>query len=914
MRYKFLGLLMFVGCLHATSANSLGKSLNFLTVEETNSTINSNELSITLEKKEIGTPLKIPKGTSSAVAVDTLLIANVGSYGLGGSGITKTKWKAVLFTTGSAEYQVGSVGLVLNSSDNVYPATVGVRIAIFSVNSGVLGNELAGSAVSSLNLPDTATLKTLTLENSFTLAANTQYALVVQSNSSTGFRWANVSTLPSQSPTAYRGYTYNSMQITTDTATSWSNNPSTENAFTFSSLACPIPSAPTAAAIQRFCSNDTVASLQATVAAGETLSWFANLTGGSALTESTTLTAGNYYAQATSTLGCASARTLVVVSFNNALYFDGSDDYVGLSNNSIPDGATEFTIEAWIKPDNLNFDGNWHAIFGRQVVPGQIESRVPSLYIKSDSNMMNAKIHLSVFEDNTLTDYGFVTPTAHIIPNVWSHLAIVKEGLKFKVYVNGIFVYEVAAPNAVNITGAYQMGYVDNYYAGLIDDVRFWNTSRSALEISSKMNETLSGTETGLVDYYTFDQGIQNGSNADLTNLYDNTASANNGTLNNFALTGATSNYVPGYFAQITGTSTILLGTSSQLSHVISGGSWSSFDTNIATVSNSGLVTSVAVGSSVVSYTSCGQTTTVTITVTVPPTPSISNFNNINKTYFDGSFSIAVPTSNSAGSFSYTSSNTAVATISGTTVTILGEGTSTITANQAVNGNFSSGSITATLTITAVSILTKEGGISGTNINYVNQYGKIGGNFGLNANGAILNAKSVLLSIGDEYQGGKIAYILVSGDSGYEANVQHGLIAAIADQDPGPWSCMDTQISGADGIVLGTGNQNTIDIEAVCTSAGTAADLCFNYTNADNGTGVYSDWYLPSKDELSKLYSMKLLGYGNFNSSNYWSSTEYEGYLFAVGSFAWNQDFSNGVQIEGNDKSNSFNVRAMRSF
>lgn len=387
----------------------------------------------------------------------------------------------------------------------------------------------------------------------------------------------------------------------------------------------PLPAAPTATAIQRFCPSDTVASLQATVAAGETLEWFANATGGSALSAATTLSAGNYYAQASSALGCSSTRTLVVVSFNNALHLDGANDYVSLTSNSIPDGATAFTIEAWIKPDNLNFDGSWHAIFGRQLVSGQNNSRVPSIYIKSDSNMMNAKIHLSVFEDNTLTDYGFVTPNAHIIPNVWSHLAVVKEGLKFKVYVNGIFVYEVVAPNAVNITGAYQIGYVDNYYAGLIDDVRFWNTSRSAPEILSKMNETLSGTETGLVDYYTFDQGIQNASNAGLTTLYDKTLSANNGTLNNFALTGVTSNYVPGYFAQIIGTSTIQLGTSSQLSHVISGGSWTSSNTNIVTVSNSGLVTSVAVGSATVSYTSCGQTTAVTITVTSTP-PTISSF------------------------------------------------------------------------------------------------------------------------------------------------------------------------------------------------------------------------------------------------------------------------------------------------
>jgi hypothetical protein len=90
------------------------------------------------------------------------------------------------------------------------------------------------------------------------------------------------------------------------------------------------------------------------------------------------------------------------------------------------------------------------------------------------------------------------------------------------------------------------------------------------------------------------------------------------------------------------------------------------------------------------------QTTNFT-TLFQPPT--ISNFNNINKMYYDVPFTIGAPTSNSPGAFTYTSSNTAVATISGTTITILRGGTSTITATQAATGNFLSGSTTATLTV-----------------------------------------------------------------------------------------------------------------------------------------------------------------------------------------------------------------------
>ena len=78
---------------------------------------------------------------------------------------------------------------------------------------------------------------------------------------------------------------------------------------------------------------------------------------------------------------------------------------------------------------------------------------------------------------------------------------------------------------------------------------------------------------------------------------------------------------------------------------------------------------------------------------------SLSNFNNIIKTINDPPFDLTSPTSNSPGAFTYTSSNALVATISGITVTIVGMGTCTITATQAAYSNYTSGSISALLTV-----------------------------------------------------------------------------------------------------------------------------------------------------------------------------------------------------------------------
>lgn len=80
--------------------------------------------------------------------------------------------------------------------------------------------------------------------------------------------------------------------------------------------------------------------------------------------------------------------------------------------------------------------------------------------------------------------------------------------------------------------------------------------------------------------------------------------------------------------------------------------------------------------------------------------PKITAFSVPAKVVGDAPFKLTAPTSDSAGTFTYTSSNTAVATIVGDMVSIVGAGTSVIKATQAANGKFTSGEITLDLIVT----------------------------------------------------------------------------------------------------------------------------------------------------------------------------------------------------------------------
>lgn len=306
----------------------------------------------------------------------------------------------------------------------------------------------------------------------------------------------------------------------------------------------------------------------------------------------------------------------------------------------------------------------------------------------------------------------------------------------------------------------------------------------------------------------------------------------------------------------ITGTATVCTGSTTTLSNSTTGGVWSSGGTGVATVGSTGTVSGVSAGTAMISYmvtNSCGSAVATQV-VTVSATPSAGTISGPNTVAVRTT--IALSSTVSGGTWS--SSNTSVANV-GTSGMVLGVAAGTVLITYTVGG--SCGPIYATYSVTV---------------------------------------SAISLTVGASYGGGKIAYILVPGDPGYIAGETHGLIAAPSDQSTGmQWGCYGTLVGGT-STALGTGAANTAAVSSTC-EALTAARLC-----ADLVLNGYSDWYLPSRDELNKLY-INRISIGGFATSYYWSSSDEFAYS------AWFIYFGNGG-TSTYVKNYSHFVRAVRAF
>lgn len=183
----------------------------------------------------------------------------------------------------------------------------------------------------------------------------------------------------------------------------------------------------------------------------------------------------------------------IAVETSNALQFDGTDDYVitplVIDQSS---GSPGVTMEAWVYPTST---AGWR----RQVICTDNGGY--------DWSILREGSVWCVFNNSTSVNTGFSVDI-----NTWQHLAVVFiPGTGIRFYKDGV---EMIIPSVSTTTSngviaiGNNPGFPGEEFTGKIDEVRVWNYPRSQSEILAKMNQYLTGLESGLGGYWRMNIGL----------------------------------------------------------------------------------------------------------------------------------------------------------------------------------------------------------------------------------------------------------------------------------------------------------------------------------------------------------------------------------------------------------------------
>ncbi|WP_175304539.1 tandem-95 repeat protein [Candidatus Nitrospira nitrificans] len=216
--------------------------------------------------------------------------------------------------------------------------------------------------------------------------------------------------------------------------------------------------------------------------------------------------------------------TIAVTNVNEApvaaddragLRFDGVDDFVDMGSGATYEVTDTVTMEAWI-------------------------NREPSSQATQIIMNKEGEYEIGLDVDGSLkwafanTNPGWAWhDTGVVIPvHTWTHIAVTYDHGTITSYVDGVAVEIFAGSGTIGDAhptkdtlriGGRENNPADQYFSGQISEAQVWNVARTAGEIAGDRNGNLSGTETGLLGYWKFNEN--SGTNA------DNLAGNSDGTL-----------------------------------------------------------------------------------------------------------------------------------------------------------------------------------------------------------------------------------------------------------------------------------------------------------------------------------------------------------------------------------------------
>ncbi|PCJ66667.1 MAG: hypothetical protein COA58_04200 [Bacteroidetes bacterium] len=226
----------------------------------------------------------------------------------------------------------------------------------------------------------------------------------------------------------------------------------------------------------------------------------------------------------------------------NGLHFDGTDDGVNCGvAPALNVGGTAFSIESWIYADSWKTN----AYQGTIVLKENNSNNGGFMFRAGDGGKVNFGIGAGV--NGAWTE---LTTSAILNTGTWYHLAGTYDGSYLRIYIDGVI--EDSVSSSISSSGAastsftigYHPAYTGRNWSGIIDEVRIWDTTLSSSQIANNRNSEFCDLNVShLAGYYKLDEGIAQGNNTGVTVTNDYSGNSNNGTLNNFALSGSNSNW-----------------------------------------------------------------------------------------------------------------------------------------------------------------------------------------------------------------------------------------------------------------------------------------------------------------------------------------------------------------------------------
>lgn len=213
-----------------------------------------------------------------------------------------------------------------------------------------------------------------------------------------------------------------------------------------------------------------------------------------------------------------------------ALHFDGTNDYADatMTATGLPQGAEQRTIEAWVKTTQTTIGNivSWGTRANNQRVGFAVRNGKLAFI-----GELNDHLGVRLINDGE-----------------WHHVAITFNGSVLAFYVDGTLDRSTnASMNTVGqglVIGTISRPSSGEFFNGIIDEVRIWNRALSAPEIQANMNIEIPTTSNGLLVNYHFNQGVAGENNSTVATLVDASGNNFNGTLTDFTLNGAISNWV----------------------------------------------------------------------------------------------------------------------------------------------------------------------------------------------------------------------------------------------------------------------------------------------------------------------------------------------------------------------------------